>query len=169
MKNPILAIPILLLAASLVTTIPPVVGANLNLLYISPSIQAAVAPGSTVTYQVKVAQFDAFNTWDIMVRSSDPTAINPVDFSITPNALTANFSVTELELTHCVNGVGSGCNAAAGDGPGVIHSAVLPLGSTPSGAVISGVILTITYTAGASTGSTVSIFNDVIANAGIAI
>jgi hypothetical protein len=168
LKNPILTIPILLLAASLVTAVPPVVGANLNLLYISPPAQGPFAAGSTVTYQIKVAQFDAFNTWDIMVRT-DPTAINPVDFSITPNALTANFSVTELELTHCVNGVGSGCNAAAGDGAGVIHSAVLPLGSPPVGAVINGVILTITYTAGATTMSTVNIFNELIANAGIAI
>jgi len=127
MKNHNLLIPLLLIALSLsIFSFPSVKAANPNILYVNPAGQGPFAAGTTVTYQVKVSQMDPFNAWDIMVMT-DPLAINPVSLSITPNLLTANYSLTTLELTNCVNGSGSGCNAAAGDGPGVVHSAVFPL------------------------------------------
>ncbi len=167
MKNHNLLIPLLLVALSLsIFSFPSVKAANANILDVSPATQGPFAAGTTVTYQVKVSQMDPFNAWDIMVMT-DPSAINPVSLSITPNLLTANYSLPLLELTNCVNGSGSGCNTAAGDGPGVVHSAVFPLGAPPSVASVSGVLFTITYMAGTSSSSAVTIFNDAIASAGI--
>ncbi len=169
MKHHNLLVPLLLVALTLsVFSVPSIKGANPNILYVNPPSQPAATPGSTVTYQVKVAQIDPFNAWDIMVKT-DANAVNPASLSITPNTLTGNFSISLIELTHCVNNVGTGCNPAAGDGPGVVHSAVFPLGAPPSAASISGVLFTITYTAGAGPSSPVTIFNDVIAAAGVTV
>jgi hypothetical protein len=178
LKNRNLTIPILLLAFSLsLVSVPSVVGLSPNTLYISPPTRSNQTTGSSLTYQVAVFQFDPFNTWDIMV-ATNPSVINPVSFTITPNTLTGNFSVSLLELTHCVNGVGNGCNLAGGDGPGVVHSAVLPLGAPPAGSVINGILFTITYTVTDPTGtsttagtgsSAVTIFNDLVANAGVPV
>ncbi len=132
-----------------------------GLLYINPPQQGPFASGTTVTYQVKVANIDPFNGWDISV-STDPTAVNPSSFTITSNLLAANFSQTVLELIHCVNGSGSGCTLT--DGPGVVHSSVVVLGPPPQTGPSSGVLFTITYTAGTGTFSSVHIFNDVISN-----
>jgi hypothetical protein len=163
--NPL--VPLLLVALTLsVFSFPAVKAANPNILYVSPAIQGPFAAGTTVTYQVKVSQIDPFNAWDIKV-ATDPSALNPVSISITPNTLTANYSLTLLELTNCVNGSGTGCNTAGGDGPGVAHSAVFPLGAPPSVASVSGVLFTITYTAGTGPASALTIFNDVIASAGV--
>ncbi len=159
----------MLIALSLsIFSFPSVKAANANILYVNPALQGPFPAGTTVTYQVKVSQMDPFNAWDIMVKT-DPSAsaLNPVSLSITPNLLTANYSLTLLELTNCVNGSGSGCNTAAGDGPGVVHSAVFPLGAPPSVASVSGVLFTITYMQGTGSSSAVTIFNDVIASAGV--
>jgi CARDB len=87
----------------------------------------------------------AFNAWDIYVKT-DPLVLNPTAFDTTVNTLTVNYSVTVNSLTSCINGLGSGCNPAGGDGPGVVHSAILPLGSPPPGSIITGVLFNITYT-----------------------
>ncbi len=168
MKYRNLLVPLLIALSLSVFSFPAVKGANPNILYVSPARQGPFPAGTTVTYQVKVSQMDPFNAWDIMVKT-DPSALNPVSLSVTPNTLTANYSISTLELTNCINGSGTGCNTAGGDGPGVVHSAIFPLGSPPSVSSISGILFTITYTAGTSSSSTVSIFNDIIASAGVTV
>src|SRR5712691_4884379 len=162
-------ITLLLIASLLITllnsSLPLARAVNLNLLYVSPSGQAPFPQGASVTYQVKVAGMSAFNDWDIQVQT-DPTVLSPVDFSITPNTLTANFSIQELEFAHCVNGAGLGCDPARGDDAGVVHSVVFPLGGTPESASISGVLFTISYVVMRSGASAILIFNDQLANAG---
>src|SRR6266704_2800788 len=98
-------LPFLLLASLLLTflsaSLPLARAANLNLLYISPNQQGPVPAGSTITYQVKVSQMDPFNAWDVQVKT-DPTVLNPISLTITPNALTGNYSIILLELSNCV-------------------------------------------------------------------
>jgi len=154
----------LLIGAFSVGIIPRGEASNLNLLFISPAGQPAASVGSTVTYEVEVALMDPFNAWDILVKT-DPTILRPVDFSITPNTLTANYTVPELELAHCVNGAGIGCDPSKGDGPGVVHSAVFPQGSPPAVASLDGILFTITYVSVSNLGSSaVTIIGQGIAN-----
>src|SRR2546428_7986639 len=80
----------------------PANAANQNILYINPP-QQGPSSAATVTYQVKVSQMDPFNTWDIQVKT-DPTVLNPISLTITPNTLTGNYSISFNELTNCVNG-----------------------------------------------------------------
>jgi hypothetical protein len=136
---------------------------NLDLLYVYPAKQAsAITP--TITYQIKVLNMSAFSSWDIYVQTN-ATVLNPTSIDTTTNTLTANFSITVLPLTSCVNGVGNGCDPAKGDGPGVVHSSILPLGSPPPDSVITGVLFTITYNVMNSAGvSGVLILNDHLSN-----
>src|SRR6266571_8099396 len=122
-----------LLTVSLSTVaITQVVAPNPNILLISPGqINGGQAVGATINFAVKVSQMDPFNTWDIQV-AVDPTVLNPTAFTITPNTLMANYSIGELELTHCINGGATaggttGCTPPS-DTNGVVHSAVFPLG-----------------------------------------
>ena len=65
-----------------------------------------MTPGTVVTYRIKVAEMDpTFRVWDIHVKTN-PFALNPTNFTIIPNTLEANASITELEISHCVNGRG---------------------------------------------------------------
>ncbi len=141
----LLASSMLLITLSVVgITTQPVKAANPNILYIAPlHMSSGQSVGATINFAVKVSQVDPFNAWDIQV-AVDPTVLNPVSFTITPNALTANYSLGELELSHCVNGSGSGC-VPSSDVNGVVHSAVFPLGASPSVASVSGVLFNITY------------------------
>src|SRR2546422_151385 len=149
---------------------PPVKAANPNILYISPPhIDSGQTLPASVHFAVKVFQMDSFNTWDIQV-AVDPTVLSPTSLTITPNTLTANFTVSELELTNCVNGAGSGCDPTKGDGPGVVHSAVFPLGSDPAVASISGVLFNITYSVVNPAGfTTVHLMNTNIVGNGVTI
>src|SRR3989441_4559092 len=123
-----------------------------NLVYLNPMNQPLVARSATFTIQVKVANIDPFNAWDIAVKT-DPTlgSFSPTSFSITPNLLAANFSSTIKELVHCVNGVvvvaGTSCIPGI-DGNGVAHSQITIQGSVPMTGPTSGLLFTITYTGG---------------------
>src|SRR6266705_3824233 len=173
MKHSKLLLPILTLLiafSALAITTQPVRGANPNILYIAPPhIDSGQTLPASVHFAVKVFQMDSFNTWDIQV-AVDPTVLNPTSLTITPNTLTANFTVSELELTNCVNGAGSGCDPTKGDGPGVVHSAVFPLGSDPAVASISGVLFNITYSVVNPAGfTTVHLMNTNIVGNGVTI
>src|SRR2546425_1754769 len=129
-------------------------------LYISPSTQTSTK-GSIIQYQVKVANIDPFNGWDIYVKT-DPTVINPTSISITGNLLAVNFSSTVKELINCVNNSGTGCTS--NDGPGIAHSLVTIQGPVPMTKPTSGLLFTITYTVTGSGSSTVHLFNDLLFN-----
>jgi len=156
------------------STTHPANAANPNILYINPPQQGPFSAGTTVTYQVKVSQMDPFNTWDVQVKT-DPNVLNPVGLTITPNALTGNYSITLLELTNCINGGNNGgsaigCDQSKGDGPGVVHSAVFPEGSSPTVPSISGILFTITYSVVNSVGvAGVLMFNDQIVSNGVLV
>ncbi len=157
-----LLLPLLLAAfAFSAATIHPANAAGL--LYINPPQQGPVAAGTSVIYQVKVANIDPFSGWDIMVKT-DPTemSINATSFTITPNLLVANFSGSGFELIHCVNGAGAGCTLT--DGPGIVHSAFQLLSLPPQLGPSSGLLFTITYTAGSNTASPIRILSETISN-----
>ncbi len=132
-----------------------------GLLYINPPQQGPFTSGTTVTYQVKVANIDPFNGWDISVQT-DPTAINPNTVSITGNLLAANFSQTVFEIIDCVNGAGRGCTAT--DGPGIVHSAAVALSNATQSGPSSGLLFTIAYTAGTGVFSPVHILSATVSN-----
>jgi hypothetical protein len=80
-----------------------------------------------------------FNGWDIQVYT-DPRVIDAQGISITGNDFMVNASSgTAFEITHCVNGTGSGC--APTDGPGMVHSAYGNTGILTG----NGLLFTITY------------------------
>ncbi len=139
-------------------------------LYVSPASITSQPIGANITYQVKVANMDPFNGWDIMV-SVTGTILTPRSLSITPNLLSANFSATVFELINCVNGGAGvtlgqpgnrGCTVA--DGPGIVHSAAAVLGPPPQGGPSSGLLFTLGYRVAATGTSLVHIFNDIISN-----
>jgi hypothetical protein len=130
-------------------------------LYISPTTQGPFAKGATFTYQVKVANIDPFNGWDISVKT-DPAVISPTSISVTGNMLAVNFSSTVKELINCVNNVGTNCTAS--DGAGIAHSLATVQGPVPMTKPTSGLLFTITYTVVASGSSTVHLFNDLLFN-----
>ncbi len=130
-----------------------------GLLYVNPPSQPAQASGTTVTYQIKVANIATFNGWDISVQV-DPAVLNPTSFTVSGNVLAANFSATGLELVHCVNGIGTNCTAT--DGAGIVHSSFVIFGPPPATASISGLLFTITYTVLGGAGTKVHISNDLI-------
>ncbi len=132
-----------------------------GLLYINPLQQGPFPAETPVAFAVKVASIDPFNGWDILVQT-DPAAINPSSFTITPNLLAANFTSLVLELIHCVNGAGTGCTLS--DGPGIVHSSAVALGPPPQTGPSSGLLFNITYTAGTATFSTVHILSEIISN-----
>src|SRR5712691_836432 len=137
----------------------PVSALSNGTLYINPPHLPNQPIGTTLQYQVKVFNMPSFNTWDIQVAvdgcgSGVCTILNPTAIDLTVNTLTANFSVTTLGLTSCINGAGAGCSPATGDGPGVVHSAILPLGDPPLGSIITGVLFTITYSVVSPLGAT---------------
>lgn len=126
-----------------------------NRLYVSPSVQSAKSAGSIVTYQIKVASFQPFATWNITVKT-DPTIIVPQNISITGNLFQANFtSTTVTVVTNCVNDVGKNCGAT--DGPGVAHISAIIAGVIAPNATLSGPLFTIAYKAIGGTYSPVTI------------
>jgi hypothetical protein len=137
-----------------------------NLLYISPSQQGPFLQGASVTYQVKVANMSTFNTWDIHVKTN-PFALNPTNFTLIPNTLTANDSLFTFELIHCVNGQGTGCDKD--DGPGVVHSGILPIGGAPPLFFYTGILFAISYVAGVGNSSAVHIFDDLLSDFGFLV
>jgi len=132
-------------------------------LYISPSDTPSQTSGSSLDFQILVADIDPFNGWDISVRV-DSAALTPVSISLEGNLLVTNYGAQVTELANCVNGLGQGCRAS--DGPGVVRSAAVATGSSFTSGTASGILFTITYEATGGPYSTVQIFDDVIANGG---
>ncbi len=160
MHNRKLLAPLVLSTILLSAIVIPRVNAT-GLLYVNPPQQGPFGVGTSLNYQIKVANIAPLNGWDISV-SIDPSILNPTGFTVLGNVLAANFSVTGFELIHCVNGMGTGCTSS--DGAGIVHSAFVILGGPPTTSSITGLLFTITYTVLASGSSKVTIFNDLITN-----
>ena len=111
---------------------------------ITPAVTQVQSTGSIFTIQVKVANIGQFNTYDVQV-TTDPSVINATSLSVNGNIFYQNASSgIILELTHCINGSGSGCAPQKGDGPGVVHSSMTDAGHNVN-ASGSGLLFTITY------------------------
>jgi len=131
------------------------------LLYVNPPTVGDQPAGTILTYQVKVANIDPFNGWDISVQS-DPTVIIPQQLSITGNLLEANYSLTAFELINCVNAVGTGCLAS--DSPGIAHSTATAVAPAPQIGTSSGLLFTITYKVIGGVASNIRLFDDFVVN-----
>ncbi len=92
-----------------------------------------------------------------MAVKVNQSALNPIKIDISGNVLTANYSLSVKEVINCVNGSGQGCSAI--DNPGVVHTGVNAVGTPPAGLLISGLLFTITYTAGSLDLSSILLFN----------
>ena len=165
---------ITLLFPTLLLAPPPAMAAT-GSLYISPAKLPLSAPGSTISFSVKIANMNPFNAWDIMVWSNQ-SFLSPQSISISPNTFDNYSSSSYNQLVNCVNGgVGLASNTPGNigctidDAPGIAHSAVVYLGSAPQMGLTSGLLFNVTYRAVAPPGTNVHIFNDVIADAGSAV
>jgi len=134
-----------------------------NTLYVSPARQPARPAGTTISYQIKVANMQMFTGWDVSV-STNQSVIDPTNISIAGNLFQANFSATVNVVANCVNGKGTGC--LPNDGPGVIHSAagIVGLPPLPTNSTLDGLLFTVTYTAIAGNFSPVTVLRDALAN-----
>src|SRR5260370_37316413 len=108
----------ILISTIIILAIVPVISLihAIGQLYISHTTQGPFAKGTMFTYQVKVANIDPFNGWDISVKT-DPSVISPTSISVTGNMLAVNFSSTVNELINCVNNSGTNCTSNDGAGP----------------------------------------------------
>src|SRR5712664_1698067 len=135
---------------------------------LSPTTQAVQPKGSFFSVQVKVANIDPFNRWDIQVVA-DPAVINATSLSIAGNILQANYSAVPEERANCVNGAGPSCTSS--DGQGIVHSAMVFLGGQlPQQGLSSGLLFTINYTVvGSGTFSPLELQNVAIGNGGASV
>ncbi len=92
-----------------------------------------LAPGSLVTFNVKVSDFPAFDGWDIYVRTNDSVLL-PVSIKI------GGLFSLYYNATYCVNDNGFGCTIF--DGPGVVHSSIASLSGDVNG---TGILFSIIY------------------------
>ena len=130
-----------------------------NQLLVSPAIQPAQPPGSTISYKIRVADFQPFTGWNIMVKTNQ-SVITPQTISVLGNLFQTNFTTTLIEDSNCVNGTGIGCGP--NDGPGIAHSSAAISGLAPTNTTMAGLLFTITYKVIGGNYSPVTIFNDQI-------
>jgi len=155
----LLAIALLLLAAPLSVGPVPIVsnvfaqGSGPELL-IQPAVQPLATTGSTVTFNVSVANMPMFAGWNIYVRSN-PGILNPMTITL------GTFMPSGSESSHCINGVGSSCDG--NDGRGIAHDGFASFSSVEG----SGTLFTITYTAVAGPGTGVNFPESMTGNNGL--
>jgi len=132
---------LLVLGLTITPRVPVSVATPVGILYTSPESSPVLPVNSVFNLTIKVADMGEFNGWDIQVVTEPViNAIKLSDYQVTPNTLIANTTGgIPFEITHCVNGVGTGCTP--NDGPGIVHSAFGDTKSTSG----SGFLFTITY------------------------
>jgi PKD repeat protein len=129
------------------TPVVPVAHALTEQLLIQPASLPLATAGSTVTFNVAVANMPTFAGWDIYVRTT-PSILDPTAFTL------GTFLPAGFESIHCINGGILNANTAcdANDGPGIVHSGFASFGFGAG----SGTLFTITYSAVAGPGTTVA-------------
>ena len=129
------------------TPIVPVAHALGPELLISPASQPLATPGSTVTFDVAVANMPTFAGWDIYVRTTQ-SILDPTTFTL------GTFMPAGFESIHCIDGgiAGASTSCDANDGPGIVHSGFASFGNAAG----SGTLFTITYSAVAGPGTLIS-------------
>src|SRR3989441_716915 len=88
----------------------------------SPVNIAGGAVGTKVVVGINIDSSDALNGFRIFVKT-DITILNPAKADLNNTLLAQPI----LPLANCVNGAGTGCNIASGDGPGVVDVGVVSL------------------------------------------
>src|SRR5256886_6538169 len=113
----------------------------------SPQSFPGQAPGSHLIVAINIAGSDALNGFRIFIKTNN-AVLNPISADIA-NTLLAQ---PVLILANCVNGAGTGCSLASGDGPGVVDVGAVSLAglSTPP---TTGGLVQITYNVAAPTGT----------------
>jgi hypothetical protein len=108
---------------------------------------ARQAQNTHLIVAINIAGSDALNGFRIFVKTSN-AVLNPISADIS-NTLLAQ---PVLILANCVNGAGTGCSLASGDGPGVVDVGAVSLAglSTPP---TTGGLFEITYNVAAPTGT----------------
>ena len=128
-------------------------------IYLNPQTIPIQGVGTSFTIQVKVENMGQFNGWDIQITSSVPPVINATSLSISGNIFAVNTTGgSPFEIVHCVNGVGTGCTSA--DGQGVVHSAFGDTAFTSG----NGLLFTITYQVTAAFSSSIVVQNSLISS-----
>src|SRR2546425_9264845 len=85
----------------------PVNATATAVLSISPSSRPLAAPGSTITYDVNVSNISPNHSlagWSIYVQTNN-AVLSPVSFAV------VSFPGGGFESAHCVNNLGTGCDA----------------------------------------------------------
>src|SRR2546422_75997 len=88
----------------------------------SPVNIAGGAVGTKVVVGINIDSSDALNGFRIFVKT-DITILNPVKADLNNTLLAQPI----LPLANCINGAGTGCSIASGDGPGVVDVGVVSL------------------------------------------
>jgi len=115
-----------------------------------PAVQvnfARQAQNTHLIVAINIAGSDALNGFRIFIKTNN-AVLNPISADIA-NTLLAQ---PVLILANCVNGAGTGCSLASGDGPGVVDVGAVSLAglSTPP---TTGGLFEITYNVAAPTGT----------------
>ena len=143
-----------LVFASPVRPIAPTHAVGPPTLFIQPANRPMQTTGTTLTFNVSVANMPSFGGYDVYVRTTNAI--------LTPTAITlATFLPAGFENAHCVNLVGTSCDA--NDGLGVAHEAFASFGLTAG----NGTLFTITYSVGTGSGTTVAFPETVTSNNGL--
>jgi hypothetical protein len=105
----------------------------------SPVSFPGQAPGTRLIVAINIQGSDALNGFRIFIRT-DNTVLNPRSADLNNTLLTQPF----LILANCINGTGTGCSLASGDGPGVVDVGAVNLGGL-SIPLTTGGLFEITY------------------------
>lgn len=111
----------------------------------SPQSFPGQAPGTHLIVAINIAGSDALNGFRIFIKTNN-AVLNPISADISNTLL----GQPVLILANCVNGAGTGCSLASGDGPGVVDVGAVSLAglSTPP---TTGGLFQITYNVVAQT------------------
>ena len=124
----------------------------------SPQSFPGQAPGSHLIVAINIAGSDALNGFRIFIKTNN-AVLNPISADISNTLL----GQPVLILANCVNGAGTGCSLASGDGPGVVDVGAVSLAglSVPP---TTGGLFEITYNVVAQT-----LFTSIDAVAGLCV
>ena len=140
-----------------------------NCVFVDPPTLGVATTGTTVKFNVKVANIDQFNGFDLSV-ATDVNALTGLSIS-QPSAGTGVPGLGSYqEHAGCIDGTPATLASGLGlctvnDGPGIVHYAVTSSPLSVQGS--SGTLFSITYTAqNIDPGTFLSVVNTVIANGG---
>src|SRR3989441_7473513 len=114
----------------------------------SPVNIAGGAVGTKVVVGINIDNSDRVNGFRIFVKT-DITILNPAKADLNNTLLAQPI----LPLANCVNGAGTGCNIASGDGPGVVDVGVVSIAGLTL-APTTGNLFEIVYNVAAATTGT---------------